>query len=131
MSAVVLFDGVCNLCAASVQFIIKRDQKGYFKFASLQSDYAHKFIGQADLNAADASLVLIENGKIYRKSTAAIRIARKLNYAWPLFFIFIIIPPFLRDMIYEWIAGNRYRWFGKKDACMMPTQELKSRFIAI
>ncbi len=128
MHATVLFDGVCNLCNASVNFVIDRDKRSYFKFAPLQSEAA-KALGETVTGDPD-SIVLIENGKRHDKSGAALRIARRLNGAWPLLFLFIIVPPFIRDSVYRYIARNRYKWFGKADACRMPTPELKARFLA-
>lgn len=127
---VILFDGVCNLCNSSVNFVIDRDKNGYFKFASLQSEFGQEQVRRIgrDPNQLN-SIVLIEGGRFYRKSTAALRVARKLSGGWPLLYVFIIIPTFLRDLIYNFIAKNRYRWFGKQDACRIPTPELSHRFL--
>lgn len=129
--SIVFFDGVCNLCNASVKFIINRDPSGKFRFASLQSDFAEKKLPKSIGNSENdpASIVLLENDEIYRRSTAALRIARSLRGGWPALYMFIVVPAFLRDGIYNWIAKNRYRWFGKKDECMIPTQEMKDRFL--
>lgn len=127
---VILFDGVCNLCNSSVLFIIKRDPKSQFYFAPLQSDFGNaqvKIFGLPDTELE--SVLLIKQGKLYQKSSAALEIVRHLNGLWPALYIFKIIPSFLRDRLYTWVANNRYHWFGKKDACMIPTAELKSRFI--
>ncbi|MBX7151424.1 thiol-disulfide oxidoreductase DCC family protein [bacterium] len=127
---IILFDGVCNLCNGSVLFIIKRDPKAQFRFASLQSAYGENFLKEKNLSTKEYdSIVLIEGDRFYTQSSAALRIAKRLNGAWPLFYIGIIIPKFLRDAVYNFIAKNRYRWFGKKDACMIPTPELRSRFM--
>lgn len=123
---IVLFDGVCNLCNGAVQFIIARDKHQGFRFASLQSAFGQQYqeqVGEVD------SILLVEEGRVYQKSTAALRIARRLKGLWPMLYIFIIIPPFLRDFIYDIIARNRYRWFGKKESCWLPTPDLKARFI--
>lgn len=129
-NAVVLFDGVCNLCSSSVQFIINHDPKGYFKFASLQSEAGQALLQDHQLDTASLkSLVLLEQGKAYTHSTGALRIAKRLSGAWPLLYGFIIIPPFLRNAVYNLIARNRYRWFGKKEACWLPTPALRSRFL--
>lgn len=123
---IVLFDGVCNLCNGAVQFIIARDKHQDFRFASLQSTFGQQYqeqVGEVD------SILLVEEGQVYQKSTAALRIARKLNGLWPMLFVFIIIPPFLRDFIYDIIARNRYRWFGKKESCWLPTPDLKALFL--
>ena len=127
----ILFDGVCNLCNSSVLFIIKRDSKEVFKFASLQSELGKALLEEFKLPATELnSVLLIDKGKFYNKSDAALNIARHLHGLWPMLYGFKIIPLFIRNGVYDWIAKNRYRWFGKKDACMIPTPELKSRFIA-
>ena len=123
---IVLFDGVCNLCNGAVQFIIARDKHQQFRFASLQSGFGQQYqqqVGEID------SILLVEKGKVYYKSTAALRIARKLDGLWPVLFVFIVIPPFVRDFIYDIIARNRYRWFGKKESCWLPTPDLKALFL--
>ena len=128
--SIILFDGVCNLCNSAVQFTITRDKKNYFSFASLQSAQGQKILSQHNLPVNDIkSFVLIENGKPYTRSTGALKVAKKLKGLWPLLYSFIIIPKFIRDSIYKWIAGNRYKWFGKKNECMIPTAELKARFL--
>jgi len=126
--AVILFDGVCNLCNSSVDFIIRKDKNEYFQFGALQQ--SHEFLDKHNIDPQYLdSLVLIENGKVFYKSSAALRIAKKLDGAWPLFFSFILIPDFIRDPIYNWIANNRYRWFGKGTSCRLPTPEEAKRFI--
>ena len=131
MSGIVLFDGVCNLCSASVTFILKRDPKGLFRFAALQSEAGRNIFEKFGIPFAEppASIVLVEGGKAYSESTAALRIARRLSGLWPLLYAGIVIPRPIRDAAYRWVARNRYRWFGKKDACMVPTPELRSRFL--
>lgn len=127
---VVLFDGVCNLCSSSVIFIIKRDRASKIKFASLQSEFGHEQLRRFNLPASLLnSVLLIKEGKLYQRSNAALEIARMLDGVWPLLFFFKIVPRFLRDVIYDWIAKNRYQWFGKKEECMIPTPEMKARFI--
>lgn len=127
---VLLFDGVCNLCNGAVQFIIDRDPEGVFRFASLQSEAAKKVLGQYPEIPQDIStVVLLENNQVYTRSDAALRAARHLPGAWPLLYGFIIVPRTIRDAVYNWIARNRYRWFGKKDQCMIPTPELQDRFL--
>lgn len=127
---VVLFDGVCNLCSSSVQFIIKHDKKRLFRFASLQSGFGQKVIEQFGLPADELnSFILLKDNKIYTKSTGALMILRKLNGSLPLAYGFIVVPKFIRDAIYTYIAKHRYKWFGKKDACWIPTPELKGLFI--
>jgi predicted DCC family thiol-disulfide oxidoreductase YuxK len=128
---IVLFDGVCNLCDRSVQFIIKRDPKQYFKFAPLQSETAKKLLAKHGLEAAYLErVVLIEQGNAYTYSTAPLRITRHLSGAWPLCYGFIVVPRFIRDAVYRWVARNRYRWFGQKEACGLPSAEDKARFLA-
>ncbi len=126
----IFFDGVCNLCTGSVQFIIKHDPKQYFRFASLQSELGQEVLQQFNLPSAEfGSFILLENGKMYTKSTAALRVTKKLNSLWPVLFSFIIIPPFIRNWVYSFIAKNRYRWFGKKEACWIPNAELNKLFL--
>ena len=128
--SIILFDGVCNLCNNSVQFIIKRDKKHPFLFTSLQSDAAQELLLHFTLKNSDFdSIILIQNNKVYQKSTAILQISRQLDGLWKLNYGFIIIPKFIRDFVYTIIAKNRYKWFGKKDHCMIPTQELKIRFL--
>ncbi len=129
-NAIILFDGVCNFCNSSINFTIKHDKKGIFKFAPLQSEVAKKLIGNKMLPMPE-SVILIENNRIYNRSSAALRIARKLDGLWPVLYIFIIIPKPLRDWVYNIIARNRYKWFGKMEACMIPTPAVRSRFLDI
>ena len=127
---IILFDGVCNLCNSSVQFVINHDPNHLFNYAPLQGDTAKDLLANSDSPGLDLdSVVLVEDGKVYDRSTAALRIARKLKGGWPLLYGFIIVPKFIRDGVYNWIAKNRYRWFGKKESCMIPTPELKSKFL--
>jgi predicted DCC family thiol-disulfide oxidoreductase YuxK len=127
---ILYFDGICNLCAGAVQFVLKRNKKQNIFFASLQSKagqemLAHFGLPQTDFN----SLVFVENGKMYQQSTGALCVARHLNAAWSLLFGLIIIPPFIRNAVYNWVAKNRYKWFGKKNECWLPTPDLKKRFL--
>ncbi|MBN6186858.1 thiol-disulfide oxidoreductase DCC family protein [Aneurinibacillus sp. BA2021] len=125
-----LFDGVCNLCNQAVLFIIKRDPEGSIRFASLQSDIGQELLKQHGLPAHGLdSIVLIEAGKAYTKSSAALRVARKLQQPWPLLYAFIWVPRPARDIVYSGIARNRYRWFGKRDQCMLPTPDIRKRFL--
>ncbi len=127
---VVLFDGVCNLCNSSVQFIINHDKKKQFLFASLQGRSGQELLKKFDLPATDFnSFVLVEKDRVYTRSTAALRIAKQLSGGWKLIYGFIIVPGFIRNAIYNWIARSRYKWFGKKNECMIPTRELKERFL--
>lgn len=127
---ILLFDGVCNLCNSSVNFIIDHDPKGHFQFAALQSDFGQQKLAELGYDQDEFdSLVLLSQGKVHRKSTAALKIASKLNGLYPLLYAFIIVPPFLRHWVYDIVARNRYKWWGKRDSCRMPTPELKSRFV--
>jgi len=123
---IILFDGVCNLCNSAINFVIKRDKKNVFKFATLQSEYA-KNLG-LDPSKMD-SIVLIDGGNRYSKSSAALHIAKHLSSGYPLLYAFMVLPKFLRDWVYDYIAKNRYKWFGKKESCMIPTPELQEKFL--
>ena len=127
---IILFDGVCNFCNNAVNFVIKRDPKSVFKFATLQSSVAQEILKSHNLDNAEMnSFVLIENDKIYSKSTAALRVCRRLKGLWPLMYGFIIVPKLIRNGIYNWIAKNRYAWFGKKEVCMVPSPDVRARFL--
>lgn len=127
---VILFDGVCNLCTASVQFVIARDARRRFRFASLQSPVAEQILG-ADVERGGrlGSVVLVADGKTYRKSSAALRTAGRLDGLWPLLTVFLIIPRPIRDWVYDWIGNRRYRMFGKRDVCWVPDPQLAERFL--
>lgn len=128
--AVILFDGVCNLCNGFVNFIFNWDPTGHFKVGSLQSDVAREYLEPfpRDPDALDA-VVLIEHGALYTRSTAALRILRRLEAPWPLLYAFIVVPRPVRDWMYDIIAAHRYDWFGQRDQCRVPTPELQDRFI--
>ena len=127
---VILFDGVCNLCSNVVQFIIKRDRKNVFRFASLQSDFGSSVLQKFNLPGdAFDSFILLKNGKIYSKSTAALLVAKELSGAWPLLSFLMVIPAFLRNSVYDVVAKNRYKWFGRKQACWIPSPPLKNKFL--
>ncbi len=129
-SPILLFDGVCNLCNYFVQFIIKRDKQGQIKFASLQSEVGQSILGQHQLPTEELqSVVFVEKGKAYTHSSAALQVLNKLGYPWRLLMLFSILPKGFRDWVYDWIAVNRYRWFGKQDSCMMPDENLAKRFL--
>ncbi|MCF6295745.1 MAG: DUF393 domain-containing protein [Flavobacteriaceae bacterium] len=127
----ILFDGVCNLCNASVLYVIKRDKKDLFRFAPLQSSVGKQIIKKFDIDSTlTDSILLYESGQgVSYKSTAALKIASKLTFPTNLLSIFIITPSLFRDWIYDFIAKNRYKWYGKKDACMIPIPELKAKFL--
>ena len=127
---VILFDGVCNLCSGVVQFIIKHDPKKQFRFASLQSKFGEEVMKRFGLPIDQYnSFILIENKKIYTRSTGALKVAKKLNGLYPLMYAFIIVPRFIRDAVYNLVAQKRYKWFGKKETCWIPAPELKNLFI--
>jgi len=127
---IIFFDGVCNLCNSSVQFILKRDKNELFLFSSLQSDASKEILLQYKLeNLALNTIILLEDGIIHQKSTAILRIARRLSGIYKYTYLFIIIPKFIRDGIYSFISKRRYRWFGKQDSCMLPDAAVKLRFL--
>lgn len=127
---VILFDGVCNLCNAAVQFVIKHDKKKVFYFASLQGAYGQNFLATKPEGLSNLkTFILCEEGKVYTKSAAALRVAKKLSAPVKLLYGLIIVPTFIRDAVYNFISKNRYAWFGKKDNCMIPTAALKERFL--
>jgi predicted DCC family thiol-disulfide oxidoreductase YuxK len=127
---IVLFDGVCNLCNGAILFLIKRDKNDRFRFAPLESEIGKELLlkHQIDPSKID-SIVLVSSNTAFTKATAAIHISRHLGGLWPLLYSLIIIPKFITDAVYDFIARNRYRWFGKKESCMIPTPELKSKFL--
>jgi predicted DCC family thiol-disulfide oxidoreductase YuxK len=127
---VILFDGVCNLCNNVVQFVIKHDPKRQFRFASLQSEFGQNVMKKFGLPVDQLnSFILLDNNKIYTRSTAALRITKKLNKGWSLFYGFIIVPSFIRNAVYNYVARNRYKWYGKKEECWIPTPELQKLFL--
>jgi predicted DCC family thiol-disulfide oxidoreductase YuxK len=129
-SPIILFDGVCNLCNTSVQFVIEHDPTAIFRFASLQSDAGQAILAKNALNTEGLnSVILVENEVIYDRSTAALRIAKRLSGGVQLLAVFLIVPRFIRDFVYKIVAKNRYRWFGKQEVCWLPTKELKARFL--
>ena len=128
--SIILFDGVCNLCNRSVQYVIRHDAEKKFHFASLQSDAGQQLLKQYHLPADNFnSFVLIQDAKAYTRSTAALRVAKQLKGITKLLYGFIIVPRFLRDAIYNLIANNRYKWFGERESCMLPSPDLQSRFL--
>ncbi len=130
MSAIILFDGVCNFCNGSVNFIIEHDKENYFRFAPLQSEIGQELLDKYNINKAETdSVILIEDEKVFTYSTAALKVAQKLDGAWSWLYAFIIVPKPIRDFLYKLFAKNRYRLFGKQDACMMPTPEIRARFL--
>jgi len=125
----IFFDGDCNLCQYAVQFVLQRDKKGRYFFASLQSELAKELLSASVRVPLDFSTIILwEEGRIFHRSTAALRIAKGLPALWPLLYAFIIVPIFIRDGIYNWIAANRYQWWGKSASCLVPKPEWKNRF---
>lgn len=130
MASLVLFDGVCNLCNGFVQFVIARDPHGRFQFAALQSETARRLLERHGApDPLPDAIVLVEDGRLYTRSTAALRIARQLTFPWPLTAVCFVVPRPVRDWAYALIARRRYRWFGRRETCMMPTPELRARFL--
>ncbi|MBM7691185.1 putative DCC family thiol-disulfide oxidoreductase YuxK [Peribacillus deserti] len=127
--SIILFDGVCNLCNSAVQFIVKRDKQGHFSFASLQSDIGRQLIEKFHVAEEIDSIILLENNRAYIYSDAALRIASSLEGGFRAAKVLLIIPRPVRDFFYKIIARNRYKWFGRRNECMLPTKELKSRFL--
>lgn len=128
--ALVLFDGICNFCNSTVQFILQRDPKGYYHFAPLQSALGKEYLSKFNIDPSKTdSIVLIENEKAYTRSTAALRISLHLNALWPVLSAFLIVPAFIRNGVYDFIAKNRYRWFGTRDSCLLPLPEWRNRFL--
>ncbi|MBT0608697.1 thiol-disulfide oxidoreductase DCC family protein [Aequorivita echinoideorum] len=127
---IILFDGVCNLCNGAITFIIKRDKKNSFKFAALQSEIGQQLISKFNIDTQKVdSIILIDGEKYYEKSSAALHISKELSGAYPLLFGFMVVPKFIRNSVYDYIAKNRFKWFGKKESCMIPTAELKAKFL--
>ena len=127
---IILFDGVCNFCNTSINFIIRKDKNDYFRFLTLQSEKGKAIVERYNLDPENLqTVILLENGRIYTRSTAALRIARKLKGGWKLFYGFIVIPAMIRDMGYNLIAKYRYKWWGKQEACMVPTPEIRKKFL--
>ena len=129
-NSIILFDGICNLCSSSVKFILRHDKREHFLFSSLQSDASKKLLLQYNVKKiAMDSILLIEDGKVYKKSTAIVRISRDLNWPWKVFSIAKYLPLSLRDKLYDLVANKRYIWFGKKDQCLIMIPKYKNRFI--
>ena len=129
-SPIVIFDGVCNFCDYWVNFALRKNKKKDLLFTSLQGESAKQILPQYSINASDlSSVIFISNGKAYTQSSAALQICRHLSGGWKLFYGLYIIPKFIRDFFYNIIARNRYKWYGKKQQCMVPLEEFKKRFL--
>ena len=127
---VILFDGVCNFCNSAVNFVLKRNEKANILFAPMQSLAGQELLKRYGLPLNEMrSFVLIDKGKAYQRSTASLKVCRYLRGLWPLCYGLIIVPRVIRDGIYDWVAKNRYKWFGVRDQCMVPSQEIKQRFL--
>lgn len=127
----IIFDGVCNLCNNSVQYVIKQDKKDVFMFASLQSNVAKYIVDKFDVDTSKTDSILLYSNErgIKSKSTAVLHIAKHLGFPSNLSTVFLIVPPFVRNWVYDYVANNRYKWYGKKNECMIPSSEQKSKFI--
>ena len=130
-SKIILFDGVCNLCNGAIQFVIKRDKKNQFRYTSLQGELGKKLLKERNIDPAKIdSIILIDpNTAFYVKSTAALQISKGLSGLWPLLSVFLILPASLSNLVYDFIAKNRYKWFGKEENCMVPTKEQRELFL--
>lgn len=127
---IILFDGVCNLCNSSVTFVIQRDKKDLFRFAALQEEPGKSLLEKFNIDTSQTdSIILLDGDKAYTKSTAALKIAKNLGGAYSLLYVFMLVPNFIRNWVYDYIAKNRYKWYGKKESCMIPTPELRSKFL--
>lgn len=135
---IVLYDGECGLCDRFVQFTLARDSKGVFRFAALQSSIGRDLLEKHGLaedglaneeGAAPSTVVVVEGDRAWTRSGAALRVAKRLRMPWPLLYVFVIVPPFLRDAVYRFVAARRYRWFGKVDACRLPSPSTRDRFL--
>ncbi|MFT4668417.1 MAG: putative DCC family thiol-disulfide oxidoreductase YuxK [Patescibacteria group bacterium] len=127
---ILLFDGVCNLCNQSVQFVIRKDPAGLIHFAALQSEQGKALLQKHKLSPDSLdTVVLVMNGKAYTRSSAALQVLRLLGLPWSLLSVFLFLPKGFRDFVYNYIAKNRYRWFGREESCMMPSPDLKNRFL--
>ncbi|MDX8290279.1 thiol-disulfide oxidoreductase DCC family protein [Metabacillus indicus] len=127
---ILLFDGVCNFCDGTVQFVLKHDKKEAFSFASLQSEAGQSLLRKHGLPLEDYdSFVYLEEGKVHTKSTAALRVLKELGGMYKALYLLIAVPKPTRDAVYMMIAKNRYKWFGKKDACTLPSKDVRKRFL--
>jgi predicted DCC family thiol-disulfide oxidoreductase YuxK len=131
LDKIVLFDGVCNFCNNSVQFILKHDSSGSLKFASLQSPTGQALLKQYSIPTTVDSVIFIENGMAYTRSDAALKIVRYFGGLWSVFLVFNLVPSPIRNFFYDSFARNRYKWFGKRESCMLPSREVRTRFVDI
>jgi predicted DCC family thiol-disulfide oxidoreductase YuxK len=130
LNNIIVFDGVCNLCSGSVMFIVKRDHDAIFRFAPMQSNTGQELLKQYGMDPNDVqTILLVKNGRAYMKSNAALEIAKEFQGYWKLLVIFRFVPKMIRDWFYDLIADHRYRWFGKKEICMVPPDDVRERFL--
>lgn len=129
--SILLFDGVCHLCHGAVQFILKRDPHGHIHFASLQSETGKQLLAQfGHQESGMQSVIFIEDSQLYTKSDAVLRVGRKLGGVWPILSrAGLVLPRFARNVLYDWVARNRYRWLGKSEQCLLPSPHTRSRFL--
>jgi predicted DCC family thiol-disulfide oxidoreductase YuxK len=128
--SIILFDGVCNLCNSAVQFVIRHDHNEIFKFVSLQSETGKKYLNKFQLSEIElSSFILIEDEKVFSKSTAALKVIKKLKGPIKMLYVFIVIPGFIRNIVYNIISTNRYKWFGKRQDCLIPDDKISSKFL--
>jgi predicted DCC family thiol-disulfide oxidoreductase YuxK len=128
---VVLFDGVCNLCNGWVRFVMRRDPRRRFRFASLQSTFGAESLRRHGLpDDYLGSILLLADGVLYARSDAVLRIAGQLRWPWPVLCVFVVVPRVVRDIVYDWVARNRYRWFGKRESCLLPNAQDAARFLS-
>ena len=129
MTAIVMFDGECNFCDASVQFIIARDPNAYFRFAALQSEVGVELKKKYRIPDQIDSFILIENNQVYKYSDGALEVCKHLKGLWKSLYLLKVVPRPIRNRVYRYIAKNRYKWFGKKEECMIPSPEVRDRFL--
>ncbi|WP_447971779.1 thiol-disulfide oxidoreductase DCC family protein [Nitrospira sp. M1] len=129
-SRVILFDGVCNFCNATVDFVIRRDPQRKFMFGTLQSEPGQQILRRNNFDTQDFETFLyLENGQVFTKSTAALRVAKELTGMWPLLYVCIVIPQVIRDLVYQFIGRRRYQWMGKRESCRLPDESERARFV--
>lgn len=129
ITGIIFFDGHCNLCNGLVNFVIRRDKKAHFRFCALQNTKAVESLTKYQIIKGIDSIIYLEKGLLYEKSSAVLRICRKLNWPWPFFFILVVIPSFIRNAVYDMVAKKRYKWFGRRANCRIPEPGIKDRFI--
>lgn len=129
MQKIILFDGICNFCNRMVNFAIRNDKNGKLKFSPLQSEFGQKLINNYGVAVDADTIIFIENDKVYTYAKAAIRVCRHLDWPAKMLYGFIIIPPIISQPVYKWFAKRRYKWFGRKDCCIVPSSEIRNRFI--